>query len=269
MSTNRTLLNPAEFTQAAAQMLAAYPDVEVVEIERLSLDLRVRGREVSSDLRNFYQLYTSSPDQLAVIWQALSDALLDLPPDRTEDDPSVLLDRVMPMLKPLALLEQVRAQGIPMLAYRPLLGDLMIAYVIDEEQSVAYINEDHLARWNVTEPVLYGRALYNLRAKPWTPRPGLMGTGANALLIFNGRDGYDATRLLMPELFTDFAAHIPGNLVLGVPNRDFLIAFSDADPRIFGQIRLQIETDARTQTQPLSLRLWTYRDGQLALYDDI
>jgi uncharacterized protein YtpQ (UPF0354 family) len=267
MSTNGTLLNPAEFTQAAAQMLAAYPDVEVVGIEDLSLDLRVRGREVSSDLHNFYNLYTNSPHQLEVIWQALSDALLDLPPDRTEDDPSVLMDRVMPMLKPIALLEQVRSQGIPMLAYRPLLADLMITYVIDEEQSVAYINEDHLARWNVTEPVLYGRAIYNLRAKPWTPKPGLMGSGASALLIFNGRDGYDATRLLMPELFADFEAQIPGKLVLGVPNRDFLIAFSDADPRIFSQIRMQIETDAQTQTQPLSPQLWTYRNGQLALYE--
>ena len=205
---------------------------------------------------------TSAPDAAA-----LRDALLDLPPDRTEDDPDVLLERVMPMLKPLALLNTVREQRLPMLVYRPLVGELMLTYVIDEERSVTFINEDHLRAWGVDEPTLYRRAIYNLRAKPWTPRPGLIGAGPGALLIFNGRDGYDATRVILPELFQRFAAAIPGNLVIGVPNRDFLIAFGDADAQVFAQIRAQIEVDAATQQHPISAQLLTYRDGALAVYD--
>lgn len=257
----------AEFTQAAAQTLAADPNIEIVAIGDLTLQLRIHGQSVTSDLTHFYQLYLDAPDEAEAIQTALLEALIDQPPDRSEDDPGVLLDRVLPMLKPLALLEQVRAQKLPLLAYRPLVGELMITYVIDEGQSVAYINDDHLARWGVSEPQLYQRALVNLRAKQWRPHPGQIGNGKGGLLIFNGRDGYDATRLLLPELFTTFAVGMPGNLVIGVPNRDFLIAFSDADLRVFDKVRAQIDIDLRTQPHPLSSQLLTLRNGQIEVYE--
>jgi hypothetical protein len=267
MNNHDIMLSPYEFTQAAAQMLATHAEVEVIDLGDLTLQLRVGGRDVTGDLENFYALYRSSPDQLPAIWDALRDALLDLPPDRSEDDPEVLLERVLPMLKPLALLSSVREQKLPMLAYRPLVGELMLTYVIDEDRSVTYINEDHLRAWGVDEPALYNRAIYNLRVRPWSPRPGLIGSGSGALLIFNGRDGYDATRAILPELFASFAAAIPGNVVIGVPNRDFLIAFSDADRGVFEQIRAQIATDAEAQQYPISAELLTYREGRLDLYE--
>lgn len=267
MSDNGMIWSTAEFTQAAAQALAAHPDIEIVSMGDLTLSLRINGRTLTSDLTSFYQVYRQAPDELAAVHAALLEALIDQPPDRTEDDPTVLLDRILPMLKPLALLEQVQAQGLPLLVYRPLIGELMVCYVIDEGQSVAFINEEHLARWGVSEPQLYRRALANLRAKAWQPHPGQIGSGKGGLLIFNGRDGYDATRLLLPELFAELAASTPGNLVIGVPNRDFLIAFSDADPHVFEKVRAQIDVDLRTQPNPLSAQLLVLREGQLQLYE--
>jgi uncharacterized protein YtpQ (UPF0354 family) len=160
----------------------------------------------------------------------------------------------------------VREQGLPLLAYRPLLGDLMVTYVVDEGSSVAFLNEDHLQRWGVGEPTLWTSALGNLRAKPWRPKPGVIGEGSASLLLFSSGDGYDATRLLVPELFAEFAETIRGTLVIGVPNRDLLIAFSDDDPRIFTRVQAQVETDARVGSNPLSAQLFTYRRGQLLLY---
>lgn len=255
-----------EFTQAAAQVLAAEPEVEIIGIGELTLNLRVRGREVVGDLESFYNAYLASPERIGEVWLSLTEALLDQPVDRSEDDLDRLLDRVMPMLKPLALLSELRAQNLPLVVYRPLVADLMVTYVIDEGQSVVYLNEEHLAKWGVTEPTLYWQALENLRAKPWKPYPGMIGAGKGALLILNGNDGYDATRLLLSELFADFVARMPGTTVFGVPNRDFLIAFSDADQRVFSQVRAQIEVDAQTQSHPLTDQLLTLVDGQLQLY---
>ncbi len=268
MSAEELYLLPPEFTQAAAQHLAADPDVEVIGVDDLTLHLRVGGREASTDLQSFYALYRSAPEQLPAVWQALAEVLSEQYADRTEDDPGVLLQRVLPMLKPISLLNEVRTQDLPLLVYRPLVGELMVTYVIDEGQRVAYLNEQHLQRWGVSETTLWAHAITNLRRKPWQPEPGMIGKGAGALLIFSGRDGYDATRLLLPELFADFAARIPGMMVLAVPTRDFLIAFSDADRRIFMQVRTQVETDAHAQEHPLTGQLFTYRNGRLALYTD-
>ncbi|WP_029214418.1 DUF1444 family protein [Kallotenue papyrolyticum] len=267
MSQDAIILSPYEFTQAAAHLLATQGEVEIVDLGELTLELRVSGRDVAAELHNFYALYRHAPEQLPAIWDALRAAVLELPPDRSEDDPETLLERVMPMLKPLALLQAVRERRLPLLAYRPLVGQLMLAYVIDEGRSVAYINEDHLRTWRVDEALLHRRALANLRRRPWRPQPGRLGSGAQSLLIFNSGDGYDATRVILPELFSEFAASIPGRLVLGVPNRDFLIAFSDADPEIVERIRAQIARDQRAQQYPLSDELLTYRAGRLELYD--
>ncbi|HEY0606626.1 MAG TPA: DUF1444 family protein [Herpetosiphonaceae bacterium] len=258
--------SPVEFTQAAAQVLAAEPEVEIVGIGELTLNLRVRGREIVGDLESFYNAYLASPERIDEVWLSLTEALLDQPVDRSEDDLDRLLDRVMPMLKPLALRSELRAQNLPLVVYRPLIADLMVTYVIDEGQSVVYLNEEHLAKWSITEPTLYWQALQNLREKPWKPYPGMIGSGKSALLILNGTDGYDATRLLLPELFADFVARMPGTTVFGVPNRDFLIAFSDVDQRVFSQVRAQIEVDAQTQSHPLTDQLLMLVDGQLQLY---
>lgn len=266
MSAEELFLLPDEFTQAAAQHLATEPDVEVIAVSELTLQLRIGGREVTSDLENFYALYRNAPEELPAIWQALVEVITEHYPDRTEDDPGVLLQRVLPMLKPISLLNEVRTQDLPMLVYRPLAGELIVTYVIDEGQRVAYLNEEHVRRWGVSETTLWAHAITNLRRKPWTPEPGIIGQGAAKLLIFSARDGYAATRLVLPELFSEFMARTPGNIVLGVPNRDFLIAFSDADPHIFVQVRTQVETDARAHQYPLTGQLFTYRNGQLALY---
>lgn len=268
MSADELILLPDEFTQAAGQYLATQPDVEVLDVDELTLHLRVHGREVTSDLASFYALYRGAPGELLGVLASLAEALVEVQPDRSEDDPAVLLLRVMPMLKPIALLSQLREQKVPMLAYRPLVGELMVTYVIDEGQSVAFLNELHLQRWGVTEPTLWGQAVRNLRARPLRSQPRVLGSGASSLLIVNAADGYAATRLLLPELFSAFAARTPGRMVIGVPNRDLLIAFSDADRRIFNQVRTQVETDARAQAHPLTDQLLTYHNDELAVYSE-
>lgn len=194
-------------------------------------------------------------------WSGMDAAVPD------DADPQRLLERVLPLVKPLTLLDEVRQRELPMMPYRPLAGELLVVYVLNEDGSVGYVNERHLRTWNVTEAELHERALENLRNKAWTPYPGVLGAGKGALLILNRRDGYDAARVLLPELFAEFQARVPGTMVIGIPNRDFLIAFSDADQRVFAQVVAQIEADARAQAHPLTAQLFTFNGGELVVYN--
>lgn len=259
------MLSPDEFTAAAARTLAQYPGVDVLAADELSIRLQVRGVPITGDLGNFYLLYRNAPEQLGAIQQAFAQAVLDLP-DRAEADGIQLLGHIYPMLRNRAILDQITAQQLPALVSRPLAGDLVVCYVIDEGQRIVFVNEQHAERWDVAEPLLYEIGLRNLRARSWRPSPGRLGTGAAGLLIFNGDDGYDATRILLPELFEDIAAQQPGTLVIGVPNRDFLIAFSDAAPRVFEQVAAQIAVDAQTRDHRLTDQLFTLRDGSVNEY---
>jgi uncharacterized protein YtpQ (UPF0354 family) len=154
-----------------------------------------------------------------------------------------------------------------MLAYRPFLADLIITYVIDEPQSVAYINERHLERWQVGEHQLHEYALANLAARTKERAKFLIsGEGAQRLIIAHSQDGYDATRLLLPDLLVSWQPHFPGNMVIGIPNRDFLIAFSDADESILTSIAHQIQLDSVQREYGLTDQLFTIEDGQVREY---
>jgi uncharacterized protein YtpQ (UPF0354 family) len=176
--------------------------------------------------------------------------------------------RVMPILKPLELLVTVRERKLPMLVYRPFLGDLMITYVISEGGRLAYINEQHLERWQVSTHNLHEQAIINLRQR--TDELGsytTTGEGAQRLVIFNTLDGFDATRLLLPDMLATLRGLFPGHMVIGIPNRDFMILFSDADNTILANVASQIEADASQHANGLTDRLFTLRGNEVREYE--
>jgi uncharacterized protein YtpQ (UPF0354 family) len=165
------------------------------------------------------------------------------------------------------MLAEVRERKLPMLAYREFLADLMIAYVIDEERSFAYINEDHLERWSISVQDLHDQALANLRRRTDEQvKYTTVGEGEQRLFIFNSGDGYDATRLLLAEVLAAWAREVPGHLVIGIPNRDFLIAFSDANSEILRGVAAQVQSDAAQREYGLTEQLFTLVDGVVKEY---
>jgi uncharacterized protein YtpQ (UPF0354 family) len=188
-------------------------------------------------------------------------------PSETESDFASLSDRICLMLKPIELLVEVRERRLPMLVYREFLADLIIVYTIDEERSVAFINEDHLERWSITEQELHARALVNLQARTNEVRFTTTGTGEQRLFIYSTGDGYDATRLLLTEMLTQWAKSLPGRLIVGIPNRDFLIAFSDANPDTLQAIAHQIQVDSAQRALGLTDQLFTLEKGAVRAYE--
>jgi len=260
------VMTAEQFAGYMEKRLAAYDEIEVLDRAGMELRLRASGADVTADLTNFYSAYSRDPAQLDVVFETFVRVMLGIQPDRSASDYAALSDRIYPMLKPLEMLVEVRERKLPMLAYREFLGDLMIAYVIDEERSVAYINEEHLDRWNMSVHDLHEQALVNLRRRSEQVKYTTVGTDEQQLFIFNSGDGYDASRLLLSEVLAEWARAVPGNLVLGIPNRDFLIAFSDANPEILRAIAMQVQADAARREYGLTDQLFTLVKGVVKEY---
>jgi len=261
---------PMTATQFAVYMekrLTLEDTLEVLGRDGMRLRLRVQGAEMTTDLGNFYSAYTRDPALLDTIVRNFVMAALGVTPDREVSDFAALADRVYPMLKPIALLATVRERNLPMLAYRQFLADLIVAYVIDEQRSVAFINEDHLERWGVGVQEVHERAIENLRRRTLEHVDYMTaGEGEQRLYIFNSSDGYDATRLLLSDVLVTWARTLPGHLVIGIPNRDFLIGFSDANPDILERIAQQVQSDAAGREYGLTDQLFTLEAGEVREY---
>lgn len=262
------LLDPESFAAAVETRLRTEEGIEVQAREGLTLRLRVGQSELSVNLRNFYNAYSASPAALDEVVETAVRSLHSYDAARTISSFDELRERVYPILKPITLLVTVRERQLPMIVYRPFLADLIISYVIEEPSSLAYISEGHLERWGVAEHELHEQAMANLRRR--TAERGehtVTGEGAQRLVIFKAQDGFDATRLLLPDLIEPWRGQFPGSMVIGIPNRDFLIIFSDADKTILSAIAHQIQREAAEEAFGLTDQLFTLKGGQVREYE--
>jgi uncharacterized protein YtpQ (UPF0354 family) len=261
-------MSAAQFGAYIERRLSLEDAIEVLGREGMQLRLRVNGVETTAGLSNFYKAYARDPSEIDTIARNFVAATLGLAPDREVSDFTELADRIYPMLKPIELLVTVRERRLPMLAYREFLAQLIVTYVIDEQRSVTFINDDHLERWGVGQTDIHEQAIANLRRRTHERVDYVTaGEGDQRLYIFNSGDGYDATRLLLGDVLATWAQALPGNLVIGIPNRDFLIGFSDANPEILEQIAQQIQADAAGREYGLTEQLFTLESGQVREYE--
>ena len=262
------LLDEEEFGDVVEERLEQLGGLEELTRDGLEVRFRWHGRSVVSELEHFYHAYRRSPAQLGSILESLEAAVRSFAPDRGPQLWDELEDRIYPMIKPVEMLAEVAERNLPQLVYRPFMADLIVCYVIDEPESVAFVNEEHLKTWGVLESTLYTRAVDNLRVK--TLRPGtaqVYGEGHEMLFIYAVLDGYDAARILLTEIMAEWNEIVPGRLVIGIPNRDFLVGFSDANPAILQRMALQIAQDATQRDYGLTDQLWTIIDGRLVPYE--
>ncbi len=77
------------------------------------------------------------------------------------------------------------------------------------------------------------------------------------LAVMQTHDGYDAARILIPEIRRGLLQAIlgrpDGTILVGIPNRDFLIAWpEEADEAVQAGIREQLQLDAQEQHHALT-----------------
>ena len=264
---NGHILSQDAFSAEVERRLEQQPEIEILSRSASDIDMRVRGLGVRASLEPFYTTYASHPEQFEMVISNFVEAALGFVPDRSIDDYDTLSERILPMLKPISILAEVRERKVPLLAYQLFLADLIVTYVIDEQQSVVYVNEEHMERWGVSERDLHEQAIANLRQRTVARDYTVAGDGGQRLFIWNTGDGYDATRLLLSDVLTQWQAQVDGNLVIGVPNRDFLVAFGDSDETILDNIARQVEADSTQRSQGLTSQLFTLQQGQVRVYE--
>ncbi len=266
-SHGESIMDAETFAMYIEKRLALAEDIELLNRSGMEMRLKVRGQNVEIDLTSFYDAYRQNPALIDAVAQTFGRVLLGELPQRSDADYNHVAERIFPMLKPATLLATVREQNLPMLAYRDFLANLIIVYTIDEQNSVAFINENHLERWDVTMQDLHEQAIENLRRRTEQVEAVTVGQGDERLFIFNSGDGYDAARLLLTDVLGAWASHVRGSLIIGIPNRDFLIAFGDDDQDALRNIAMQVESDSIQRDHGLTPRLFTLTKGQVRVYE--
>lgn len=255
------------FTTLVTARLRPIEQVEVESAKALELKLRVRGIPMTAPLEHYYQIYLENPRILTPLVNDLISALKrgEPPLPKEKDAFTTIAPSLFPLLMSAGEWQQKHTDGLR-LVIRPLVQELGIALVRDHGSEIEYVQLDAIPHWGVDAEAAYETANINLDQGAIAIPVSEYDRGNAKLLIDNFGDGYAATRVILPSRLDDWARRIEGELVLGLPSRDFLIGFSRNHPN-FNQLRTQIIKDALEDVRGLLAELLIYREGVLEILD--
>lgn len=163
------------------------------------------------------------------------------------------------------LVSKTTSHSQPILDEGP--AGLPVVYTIDAGAFDVVINGDHLLSWGVGPEAIQDAAMANLArwsaAAPWTEEV----SGDRRLVSSDTGDGWDAARILLPEvvehLVTELGPH--GRILVGVPERHILTAGSlrpgdDDFAALFADFIVEQSGGA---DEPIDRRVFELVDGRL------
>lgn len=174
-------------------------------------------------------------------------------------------DQAKPLLRPqLVPAEYFETVHGP---HKALCDGVVEAYVVDSDSTYQVVSDEDVARWKVSPETLEEAAIGNLEAGSSGMKLSSQ-DGEDPFIIVALGDGYDAARILLPG-FRRYAAQRLGEPFLaGIPNRDFLIAWSlKGSPEFQGRTRRAIVEDFSTQPHPLTQAVLQVTATRIAVVD--
>ena len=215
------------------------------------------------DLEPAYARYEERPgDRDEIVAGLVSEA-----EDRLEEGLShLLLDEVRDDLMPLLKAPfELRTYGFET-ARTPFPGRLAVVYAVDREDSFTLVTPTDVSRWGTTLEEVHELALANLLLQTNEEEALLCEPSGDAELCgWASGDGYDATRMIVPELRRQIVRSYGGPAVYAVPMEHVFVAL----PRelLRGRteefFRLKVQQDFQTGDDPLSDDIFVERRGEL------
>lgn len=142
-----------------------------------------------------------------------------------------------------------------------------VVYALDVGAYDVIVNGDHLLTWGVPAVALQDAALRNLAAwsatAAWTDEV----SGERRLLSSDTGDGWDAARILLPDVLDRLSAELgaTGRVLVGLPERHLLIAgtLRPGDEEFAGLFADFIVEQSGGADEPIDRRVFELVDGRL------
>jgi uncharacterized protein YtpQ (UPF0354 family) len=217
-------------------------------------------------LEQAFTRYRAAPQREdEIVGEVVADAQARLESGLSETSLADVRADLMPLLKGRF---ELRTYGFEP-AQTPFPGRLAVLYVVDGEDAFTLVRPEDVERWGTTVAEVQELALDNLLAQTNEDEPLLCEpSGGQELCGWASSDGYDAARMLVPELRDQIAEELGGPAAYAAPMENVFIALAldvlenDNTEELF---RVKLERDFQTSDDPLSPDVFVERGGELVL----
>lgn len=256
-TTARKVMSPEQFCVAVKDRITkVYPNITIESIDGFDWKLIVDGEPRQIYLDNTYARYRHYPDQ----FDDLIDRFLQMLGTTNAVEITTWLDakpRLFPCLKSAEYLENYRkmtsGNDLVVMDYRE---GFKIIFAIDSDDSMAFVSISQLNDWGTSMEELLQISIDNL-AKLTAPYwvEATQQAMEHGLFVFSIQDGYDASRILLPDFYERVSRALDyDKLLVGIPTRDFLSAIPQNAPWK-NKFHKQIQSDYESFDHPVSPEL--------------
>ncbi len=260
-------LAPQAFTETFVQRLkTAWPDTKVTTKDNLFVHAEgPNGRTLDISLANLYAGYRSNPGGLN---ELIRDYVAKISPPRGSSTTSAALDRtlIIPVIKDRPWLDEVngriRAQvgkDAPGVAVDDFNNELVVIYALDDSKRMRYLMADELS--GIERDGLRTLALKNLTRI--MPKIQMATDGTLAMMIAGG--DYEASLLLLDNIWTDGTVKVKGDVVVAIPTRSMLLVTGSQDRAGLKRMREIVAKNADAPYR-LTTALFVYRNGRFVKF---
>lgn len=240
--------NPEEFAKRVSDMLRQLqPDFAIDLLD--SRHLLVNGQRL--DLENLYRMANRDSGNGTEIVEHYLEQLF-----AGEDIQlgSMTLDfartRIMPRIQPASIFEHLSREQV---AHVPFVNDTVKVFVTDLPNMTISITTEQLMRWKLSIEELEEIARENLdQYVPEFEITIVESKEGGRAAVFGQHDGYDASRLLLSDLYNKLASQLRGDFFVAVPARDLLVAFSERPDPFIKRIRERVTCDYKRLPYPIT-----------------
>jgi uncharacterized protein YtpQ (UPF0354 family) len=148
-------------------------------------------------------------------------------------------------------------------------GNLSVVYLVDAGDSLTVVRPEDVERWGTSVEELAEVAGANLVRQTDEEEPLLCEpAGSYQLCGWSTSDGYDATRMIVPELRRQIMQEYDGRpAVYAAPMDNVFVALPQIAVKGKSEelLRTKVARDFQTSDNPVSPELFVERDGELVL----
>jgi len=249
---------PGPFADHVARLLADRHPVFTLGRSSES-ELLVNGRRL--DVENLRRLVLQAPERGDEIVDQYLSHLFENDPGSVSTLPwEIARSMVMPRIHHDAIFERLERE---LVAHIPFVNDTAVLFVIDLPHMTVSITTEQVIKWGIDADTLDRVARENLAAISDEMDVRLVESkeGGRAAVLSH-RDGYDASRLLLPNLYEALAPELGGDFLVSAPARDLFVAIS-CEPDLFvNRMKGRAAENFHTLPYPITDSLfYVTRDG--------
>ncbi|WP_289056009.1 DUF1444 family protein [uncultured Carboxylicivirga sp.] len=253
-----------EFTKAYLRTTTKKNPKIKYEIEKeLVLKSFFKEKEYTHFLDNAFAEYNLEPDSLEEVLNRYINSSLSL----YQEAQPINVNRIVPIIKPQEYLDEVKMMtkvnaANEYLIYERYNEELIIVFAEDTDLNIRYFSKDEFLKLNIQKDTLLDFSIKNLTDS----LPEIERHGDNITYMITAGGDYEASLILMDNIWTKDNFPVNGDFVIGIPNRDLLLVTGSNETTEINRLKEVLRNSYETGNHQVSPHLFIRKGDRFAKY---